>query len=253
LYDLAQVQRTRLERELEMARAVQASLLPSQLPNIPGIGLAASWRSAREVAGDFYDIFPLADGRWGIVVADVSDKGAAAAFYMVIAYSLIRAKAEHAPSPAEALMQVNRGLVAQSSAEMFVTVFYAVLDPATCTLTYANAGHNPPLVRRASTPGKTEELPLGGRILGMFEEVSLANTTIRLAPGDALVIYTDGLTEARNSQGEDYGDARLATVITAAPTKALALLAHLLADLSAFTPSESLEDDVTLFVVTNES
>jgi serine phosphatase RsbU (regulator of sigma subunit) len=253
LYDLAQAQRTRLEHELEMARAVQASLLPSQLPNIPGIGLAASWRSAREVAGDFYDIFPLADGRWGIVVADVSDKGAAAAFYMVIAYSLIRAKAEHAPSPAEALMQVNRGLVAQSSAEMFVTVFYAVLDPATCTLTYANAGHNPPLVRRASTPGKTEELPLGGRILGMFEEVSLANTTIRLAPGDALVIYTDGLTEARNSQGEDYGDARLATVITAAPTKALALLAHLLADLSAFTPSESLEDDVTLFVVTNES
>jgi len=253
LYDLAQAQRTRLERELEMARAVQASLLPGQLPNIPGIGLAASWRSAREVAGDFYDIFPLADGRWGIVVADVSDKGAAAAFYMVIAYSLIRAKAEHAPSPAEALMQVNRGLVAQSSAEMFVTVFYAVLDPATCALTYANAGHNPPMVRRASAPGKIEELPLGGLILGMFDEVCLADATISLAPGDALVIYTDGLTEAQNLQDEYYGDARFAAAISAAPAEAPALLAHLLADLSAFIASESLADDVTLFVVTNSS
>ncbi|HEY4688215.1 MAG TPA: SpoIIE family protein phosphatase [Anaerolineae bacterium] len=253
LYDLAQAQRVRLERELEMARAMQANLLPGQLPDIPGFGLAASWHSAREIAGDFYNIFPLADGRWGIVIADVADKGAAAAFYMVIAYSLIRAKAEQASSPAEALMQVNRELIAQTSAETFVTVFYAILDPATRTLTYANAGHNPPIVRRACASGHTEELPLGGLLLGMIDQVSLADATISLAPGDALVLYTDGLTEACNPQGEDYGLARLAEAITAAPAEAPALLAHLVADLATFTASEPQSDDITLFVVTSES
>lgn len=253
LYDLAQAQRARLEHELEMARAVQASLLPGQLPSIPGFGLAASWSPAREVAGDFYNVFPLDGGRLGIVVADVSDKGAAAALYMVIAHSLIRTKAGLTSSPAEALMLVNRDLIAQSSAEMFVTVFYGILDPATHTLTYTNAGHNPPIVRRASASNRTEVLPLGGLILGILEKVSLADATISLAPGDALVLYTDGLTEAENPQGEGFGLTRLAAAIAAAPSEASGLHAHVLAELAAFTASASQMDDITLLVVTSES
>ena len=253
LYELAQAQRARLERELEMARVVQAGLMPDRLPSIPGFGLAADWRSAREVAGDFYDIFPLAEGRWGIVIADVSDKGAPAALYMAMVRSLIRAAAERASSPAATLMQVNRALDAQSSAEMFVTVFYAILDPATRTLTYANAGHNPPLVRRAAAPGRIEQLPLGGRFIGMLGEVSLADGTLSLAPDDALVAYTDGLTDAENSERQDYGLARLVAAIAAAPTTAPALLARVLADLAAFTGNAPQPDDITLFVVTCEA
>ncbi len=252
LYDQAQLHRARLEHELQMARAVQASLLPGQLPRIPRFGLAASWSPAREVAGDFYDVFSLGGGRWGIVVADVSGKGVAAALYMAMAHSLIRTKAGLTPSPAEALTLVNHDLVARSSADMFVTAFYGILDPATRTLTYANAGHNPPIVRCASASDRTEMLPLGAVALGILEKVSLADATLRLAPGDALVIYTDGLTEAENAQGQQFGLTRLAAAIAAAPAEASALHAHVLADLAAFTASASQSDDITLFVAVSE-
>jgi len=250
LYELAHAQRTRLEAELEMARVVQAGLLPSVLPDIPGFSLAADWRSAREVAGDFYDIFALPDGLWGIVIADVSDKGAPAALYMAMVRSLIRATSEHTPSPAAVLVRVNQVLCSQSSADMFVTVFYAVLDPLARTLTYANAGHNPPIIRRASGPGGIEHLPFGGLLIGMLDEVSLADTTLGLEPGDALVAYTDGLTDAENSEHQDYGLTHLDAAIAAAPATAPALLAHVLADQAAFTGNAPLPDDITLFVVT---
>ena len=253
LYELAQAQRIRLERELEMARVVQAGLMPEQLPHIPGFGLAADWRAAREVAGDFYDIFPLPEGRWGIVIADVSDKGAPAALYMAMVRSLIRAVVERTSSPAATLMQVNRALDAQSSAEMFVTVFYGVLDPATRTLTYANAGHNPPIIRRTAAPGRIEQLPLGGRFLGMLGDLSLTDAMVSLEPGDALIAYTDGLTDAENSERQDYGLARLNAAITAAPADASALLGHLVADWTAFTGNAPQSDDVTLVVVTCEA
>jgi len=253
LYDLAQAQRVRLERELEMARIVQAGLLPRPLPTIPGFRLAADWRSAREVAGDYYDVFTLPDGRWGMVVADVSDKGAPAALYMAMVRSLIRATRDNISSPAEALMQVNQVLCTQSSVEMFVTVFYAMLDPATRTLTYANAGHNPPIIRRAATPGTVERLPYGGLIIGMLEDVRLVDSTISLEPGDALVAYTDGVTDAENAERQFYDVERLEAAIAAAPAAAPALLAHLLADLNAFTGDEPELDDITLLVLTCES
>lgn len=253
LYDLTQVQRARLERELQMAREVQASLLPSQLPSIPGFGLAADWHSAREMAGDFYDIYALPDGHWGIVIADVSDKGAPAALYMAMACSLIRAEAMRASSPAKVLMRVNQALLAQSSAEMFVTVFYAILDPASRTLTYANAGHNPPIMRRASVPGRIEPLAMGGTFLGMFDKVSLTDAVAQLDAGDALVAYTDGVTDAENPRRENYDVARLTAAIETGPATAQALLAHILADLAAFTEGMPQPDDITLFVVAREA
>lgn len=252
LYDLSQAQRARLERELETARTVQAGLLPRPLPSIPGFRLAADWRSAREVAGDFYDVFTLPDGRWGIVVADVSDKGAPAALYMAMVRSLIRATRDHTPSPAAALMKVNHALCTQTSVEMFVTVFYAMLDPAARSLTYANAGHNPPIIRRAAAPG-IERLPYGGTFIGMLEDIHLADSTISLEPGDALIVYTDGLTDAENSKHEYYDLDRLVASIAAAPARSPALLAHLLADLDAFTGDRPEPDDITLLVLTCES
>jgi sigma-B regulation protein RsbU (phosphoserine phosphatase) len=252
LYDLSQAQRARMERELETARTVQAGLLPHPLPSIPGFQLAADWRSAREVAGDFYDVFTLPGGRWGIVIADVSDKGAPAALYMAMARSLIRATRHNMSSPAEALMQVNEVLCTQTSVEMFVTVFYAMLDPATRSLTYANAGHNPPIIRRAAAPG-IERLPYGGTFIGMLEDIHLADSTISLEPGDALVAYTDGLTDAENSQHEYYDVGRLAATIATAPATAPALLAHLLADLDTFTGDAPALDDITVLVMTCET
>ena len=253
LYDLSQAQRARMERELETARTVQAGLLPRPLPAIPGFGLAADWRSAREVAGDFYDVFALPDGRWGMVIADVSDKGAPAALYMAMTRSLIRATWDNTSSPAEALMQVNHVLCTQTSVEMFVTVFYAMLDPTTRTLTYANAGHNPPIIRRAAAPGAIEQLPLGGLLIGMFEDVRLADSTISLEPGDALVAYTDGVTDAKNPEHEFYDVGRLVTAIAAAPATAPALLAHVTADLDAFTRDAPQPDDITVLVLTCET
>jgi len=250
LYDLAEAQRARMQRELDMAREVQAGLLPSRLPRLPGFSLAADWRSAREVAGDFYDIFPLADGRWGLVVADVSDKGAPAALYMAMVRSLIRATAEQTSGPAEVLRQVNRALSAQSSAEMFVTVFYAVLDPTTRRLTYTNAGHDRPLVRRASPDARIEQLPGGGLPLGMFGEVRLADATLTLAPGDVLVAYTDGLTEAFNADGEMFGDERLLQTVRALPTaSAKELLEAIMAHVTTFTGGAPQSDDITLLVM----
>jgi len=250
LYDLAQAQRTRLEQELEMARAVQASLLPEQLPHIPGFDLAADWRSAREVAGDFYDVFRLPAGRWGIVVADVTDKGAPAALYMAMVRSLIRATAERARGPAGVLRQVNRALIAQSSSNMFATVFYAVLDPAARTLTYANAGHNRPIVRRASAPTSPGTLPEGGLPVGLFHEMNVDDTTVSLAPGDVLVAYTDGLTEALNADREMFGDRRLVQIVGAHPaTSAQELLEAIMARVTAFAGQVPQADDITLLVM----
>jgi serine phosphatase RsbU (regulator of sigma subunit) len=250
LYELAEARRARLERELKMARAVQASLLPHKLPDIPGFSLACAWHSAREVAGDFYDIFPLADGRWGIVIADVSDKGAPAAMYMVLARSLIRASAGQTPSPAAMLMQVNRALIEQSSAEMFVTVFYGILDPATRTLVYAIAGHNPPIVRRAAAPARIEQLPASGPMLGLFDEVKLSDATLIFAPGDMLVMHTDGLTDTSNANAELFGDERLIQIVQAHPAaSAQELLDAVMAQATAFAGGAPQSDDITLLVI----
>jgi len=251
LYDELNTQHIRLERELEMAREVQASLLPQRLPEIPGFSLAADWRSAREMAGDFYDVFALPDGRWAMVIADVSDKGAPAALYMAMTRSLIRASASFNASPAATLKEVNQRINAHSSSGMFVTVFYAVLDATAHTLTYANAGHNPPLLRRAT--GSIERLMRTGPLMGVLEELVLSEATLTLAPGDTLVAYTDGVTDALNPQGEDYGLTRFSTALADAPVSDATLqLAHLSGDLAAFTRDVPPFDDITLFIVVHE-
>jgi serine phosphatase RsbU (regulator of sigma subunit) len=250
LHDLAETQRTRLEKELEMARAVQKSLLPTQLPNILGFTLAADWRPAREVAGDFYDFFPLPDGCWGMVLADVSGKGAPAALYMAMARSLIRSEAGRFAKPSAVLTEVNRRLLTESCNEMFVTVFYAIIDPVLRSLTYASAGHDPPLLRRAS--GRVERLALGGLIMGVFEGPSFSDESLNLESGDALVAHTDGLTDTVNHQDEAWGHRRLADAVNSAPAAAQDILTHILKDLAAFAGPVPQPDDITLLILTTD-
>ena len=251
LFDVIQAQRLRLERELKLAREVQDSLLPDELPAIPGFSLAADWRAALEMAGDFYDIFLLPDGRWGIVVADVSDKGAAAAMYMAMTHSLIRMSAANYVSPAGALSDVNQQLLVHSTSNMFVTVFFAALNAESREITYANAGHNPPLVRRAA--GGIEQLTRTGMALGLMDDVVLRDASLNLTSGDLLVIYTDGVTEAFNAENEQYGLPRLIEAVTSVPAaEAARQLAHLSTHLAAFTQDMPPFDDITFFIMNKE-
>jgi serine phosphatase RsbU (regulator of sigma subunit) len=247
LYDLAETQRARLAVELEMARAVQSSLLPESLPEIPGFDLAAHWWFAHEVGGDFCDIFPLPGGRWGIVVADVSDKGAPAALYMSMTRGLLRSYVDQANSPGVLLSRVNHALMTLSSSAMFVTLFYAVVDPKAQTISYANAGQNPPILRRAD--GRVEELTRTGIALGVLDDKTWEDQTVHMAPGDSLVAYTDGVTDAMNPRGESYGSERLTSAILAAPAGARAVIDQVVAGLKAFTEGAPLADDLTLFVL----
>jgi serine phosphatase RsbU (regulator of sigma subunit) len=248
LHDLAEAQRIRLEQELEMARAVQKSLLPTEAPRIAGFTAAADWRPARQVAGDFFDFFSLPEGRWGMLLADVSGKGAPAALYMAMSRSLIRSEADRHTSPSTVLKEVNRRLLAESCNQMFVTIFYAVLDPMLRSLTYSSAAHDPPFLRRAS--GGMERLAQGGLMLGLFEQLSLSDETLKLESGDTLVAYTDGLTDTVNRQDEHYGDSRLAdTIASSPPAAAQEVLAHLLKDMEAFAGAVPQPDDITVLVL----
>ena len=249
LYEIAEARRIALENELQVARDVQAGLMPREMPRIPGFDLAGAWHPAREVAGDLYAIFPLAEARWGIVIGDVAGKGTAAALYMAMVHGLILSAVLRHRSPATVLAEVNKSILRQSSSGILVSVFLGILDPKRQTIRYANAGHNPPMLRRAS--GTIEPLARTGALLGAFEEYPLSDATIMLGPGDAVVMYTDGVTEAwpPHPSREHYGINRLTAAIAAAPRKAGEILAHVEADLKAFVESAPQADDITLVVV----
>jgi serine phosphatase RsbU (regulator of sigma subunit) len=246
-FELAEAQRVHLERELQVAHEVQASLIPRRMPDVPGYGLAGVWRPADGVAGDFYDVFRLRDGRWGLVIGDVAGKGASAVLYMAMVRSLILSALVRHPSPAAALTEVNQMILLQYPADMFATVVLAVLDPQAHTLQYANAGHNPPIMRRAS--GMCELLDPTGAAIGLSDERALREETIKIGEGDALVLYTDGVTEAANRHLEQYGKTGLTTAVVAAPPNAGEMLRHLEADLHEFVEGETQADDIALLVV----
>jgi len=249
LYEEANAQRQRMEGELKMARALQINLLPSRLPEIPGFDLAASWHSAREVAGDFYDIFPLPGGQWGVLIGDVCDKGVPAAMYMVLARSLIRSGAQFTASPAKLLVQVNRALIEQSPNNMFVSVFYGVINPDKRSLTYSLAGHNPPFLGRGAED-KVERLLKGGPVIGIFPKVRLSDAKVTFNPGDLLVAYTDGLTEAFDKQGQQFGEQRLEETIHGhKKNNARRVLDGIEHRLHSFIAGASQSDDITLLVM----
>ena len=225
LYDQSQKELVRLEEELEVASKMQVSLLPRKMPKVPGYNLSAFWKPAYEISGDFYGVYKLPGQRWGLVIADVCGKGASAALFMAMTYSLIRERVEKEPSPAALLARVNHHLYQQLADSNFVTCVYIVLDTTTNTLTYTNAGHNLPLLRK--TTSQIEPLPHGGIALGVLPEVEYREHTIELAPGDSLVLYTDGVTDALNAQGDSFGLSRLEDSLNVNVTNAAGLVDQL--------------------------
>jgi len=202
------IEKERLEKELETARWIQQSILPSRLPSVPGYDLGATLVPARAVGGDLYDFIPLSPDALGVVIGDVSDKGVPAAIFMALTYSLLRAEAARWPSPAQVLQATNRHLLGMNEAGMFVTVLYGVLDCRQARFTYARAGHELPL--RLSQAGEVVAPQRGvGQPLALFDSPALDEQSIALEPGDVLLMYTDGATDLTDAQGTRFGPERL--------------------------------------------
>jgi serine phosphatase RsbU (regulator of sigma subunit) len=251
LYDQVRAQESHLANELNMARKVQVSLLPGKLPGIPGYGLAAFWKPAYEMSGDFYNVYKLPGGRWGFMIADVSDKGAPAALYMALAHGLIRERVKSVLSPAALLAHLNRALVELDIKTNFVTSFYAVLDPANSSLKYALAGHPPPLLRKAS--GQVETLPGKGIALGVIPDAQYEEMDVSLAAGENLVIFTDGLTDANNPRRETFELDHLKEAVGSAPASPKAMVKHLENTISAWVDGSPNYDDITILVIGRKS
>jgi serine phosphatase RsbU (regulator of sigma subunit) len=241
----------RVEQELALAGQIQASFLSDQLPHIPGWQLAVRLEPARETSGDFYDVIPLPDGRFGLVVADVADKGMGAALYMALSRTLIRTYAtEYPDQPESVLGAANRRILMDTRASMFVTVFYLVLDPVTGLVSYCNAGHNPPYLLHSQNPGEMQLLTKTGMALGVIKDTVWKSAQVSLAEGDTIVLYTDGITEAQNEAGEFFGEERLlAAVQDCIGYPAAEMEEALLTELDDFAGSAARFDDITLMVL----
>jgi serine phosphatase RsbU (regulator of sigma subunit) len=242
------VVRERLEAEVELARKIQQTFIPDQLPQHPGWELAARWKTARQVGGDFYDLIELPNRPLGIFVADVADKGVPAALFMALTRTLVRAAVAETPSPAEALRRVNDLLIPDTRQGMFVTGVFAALDLERGEFTYANAGHNPPLWLH--TDGTVDRLTRTGIALGVVQSNDISQRTIQLAPGESVLLYTDGLTEAFSPEGELFGEQRLLQAIRSQrASSASGLLDTIEASVNEFMGSLPPADDLTMLVV----
>ncbi len=246
------VETERIEREIQLARQIQETFLPDELPQLNQWELDMRWETAREIGGDFYDIFKLGDNRFGLVIADVADKGLPAALYMTVARTLIRSSAANDFSPVKVLEEANRLLISDSSDSMFITAVYAILSLDTGELIYANAGHNRPLLYRAKT-GELEQLPKGGIALGILEQLGLEEHRMVIQPGDSLVLYTDGVTDLLSPGGEFFGEQRLYQVIREHGKERIQDMLEFLDDaMIEFRRGTPPADDITLLAVRRE-
>ncbi len=236
-------ERERIEQELRVARLIQQTLLPKALPDTPGYELAAHYQPAREVGGDFYDFLELDDGRLGLVVGDVTDKGVPAALVMATTRTLLRAVAGRIDAPGEVLERVNDVLYPDIPPNMFVTCLYAILDRETGRLHYANAGHDLPYMKHE---GGAKELRATGMPLGLMPGMEYEEKEAFLKPGESVLFYSDGLVEAHDPRREMFGFPRLQGFVGAHPGGAT-LVDFLLSELGRFTGEGwEQEDDITL-------
>ncbi len=234
-----------LENELDIASKIQQSILPGKFPTAQDFQIYANMEPARNVGGDFYDVIRLENGRMGLAIADVSGKGVPAALFMMSSRTLLKGTAIGEGEPSEVVAQVNELLYEQNEAAMFVTVLYAVYDPETAKLTYASAGHDPPLV--VHPDGSSTSLPLtGGLALGVVPAFDFGQHTVSVEPGDTLVLYTDGVTEAMNDKDEQFGLERLRETYASRPPgnvkEAISTIFDAVSDFAGDTPQS---DDVT--------
>jgi len=244
------VSRERLETEVLLARQIQETFLPKVLAPPQGYDLAARWRTALQMGGDFYDVIHLPDGRLGLFIADVADKGIPAALFMALTRTLVRAAVMQTTSPAEALRQVNDLLYPDCEQGMFVTAVYGALEPKTGIFTYANAGHNPPLwVHQQGT----DLLKRTGIALGAIEFAKMTERSITLEPGDLLMFYTDGITEAFSVDGDIFGDDRLRELVASLKLEtAEGILDKIDAGVNQFVGDFPVSDDITLIALKRE-
>ncbi len=238
-----------LEQELEVARQMQQNVLPRAFPALPGFALAAQMRPAREVGGDFYDVFRIDDRRTAIVIADVSGKGVPAAFFMLITRTLLKALALEGRGPARTVARLNELLSGENEEMMFVTLFYAELDPLERRLTYANCGHNEPIL---VSGGSAVPLPsTGGVALAVQDDLAFEERTIEMAANSTLVLFTDGVTEAFDSDGHMFSDHRLIGLLDDLQEQddASAMLTDILQAVDQFSGDAPQSDDITLMVL----
>ena len=240
-----------VERELEIVAGIQRSLLPKVIPTIPTLDIAAFYATSKWAGGDYYDFFRLPDGKWGILIADVSGHGTPAAVLMAVTHSLAHGHVGPHDPPSALLDQVNRQLTMlyTSDNEAFVTAFYGVYDPATRLLTYSSAGHNPPRLMRCDQ-GRIESIDGARNLpLGLLTEEAYENETLDLHPGDQITFYTDGITEALSPDGQMFGLDRLDAILSRCGGNAQNLVSDVVAEVQAFTQAATPADDQTLIGV----
>jgi serine phosphatase RsbU (regulator of sigma subunit) len=254
-----ELKRQRLEEELSIARQIQLSLLPKACPVIPGWEFAAAYRPARVVGGDLYDFFNLSaePPQLGLIIADVTDKGVPAALFMAFSRTIIRTEAmvRRNQNPAATLKRANRSIIRdiQSDSRLFLSAFYATLDTQTGCLVYSSGGHNWPLWLRSAN-GEVQSLAVRGIMLGIFENIELEEEEVEVAPGDLLIFYTDGVTEARSRDGQLFDEERLRAVVKAnREAGAQEMLQAVVDAVEAFVGDAQPSDDLTLLVVKRQS
>ncbi|MDX9992715.1 MAG: GAF domain-containing protein [Anaerolineales bacterium] len=251
LFQQETVARERLETEVQFARQIQKTFIPESLPEHDNWEISARWRTARQVGGDFYDVFDLPNGQIGLFIADIADKGIPAALFMALTRTLIRAAVLETVSPAQALHRVNELLYPDCQQGMFVTAVYGVIDQQSGQFTYANAGHNPPVwVRNDQSPATLEILSRTGMALGVIEDFEITERVIQLACGDLLVLYTDGVTEAFAPNEEMFGEERLYEILRKARhSSAFEVLDAIENEVNQFMDTLPASDDITMLAV----
>ena len=243
------IEKERLERELQVAAEIQMSILPPVLPSPDGYDFGGRILPARQVGGDFYDVFELGENKFGVVIGDVADKGVPSAIFMARAHALIIAEADDTTSPGEVLRMVNRHITRFEKSTQFVTALFGVLDTDTGEFSYARAGHEPPLLLTAD--GKVERLPhKSGMALGLWENITLDENTLTLPEGSLLVMYTDGMTDCRNPKGEPFGLERTKNSLgNLSRINAQSGCDELFEKLMKYQDGSKQDDDVTLLAV----
>jgi sigma-B regulation protein RsbU (phosphoserine phosphatase) len=243
-------EKERYAKEMEIAKEIQNNFLPAFIPKIPGIELAAITLPAMEIGGDLYDFIPVTGDRWGIAIADVSGKGVSAALFMALCSTIIRGSSGAEADPSVVLKHANRLIYADGRSSMFITLFYSVLDPANRTFTYVNAGHNPPMIVRGDS-SEVRTLEEGRCIaLGVVADVTITCAEWVLDPGDIIVMYTDGVTEAFNPQDQEFGEERLVAYLQKYRNYPVQeIIDGLIDEVRRFCGSAPQSDDITLVIV----
>jgi len=243
------IEKERLERELQVAAEIQLSILPDELPLVAGYDFGARILPARQVGGDFYDVFPHNETQVGVVIGDVADKGVPSALFMARAHALIMAEADFGTTPAEVMGLVNRHITRLQKSTQFVTVLYGLLDLPSGEFTYARAGHEPPLL--LTPDGDVQRLPYGpGMSLGLWEAITVDERSVKLPPGATLLLYTDGMTDCRDPGGQAFGIERIKQTLGGlVGLSAQQTCDRLLETLQAYQNGAKQDDDVTLAAI----